>query len=281
MILGIGDGIEGYGKLVEFVLPTLIPDDIMMALLYNCLRVDIPDNNVKAEVVKNILAPLDFKEIGTGTNRIALSFNKLIFKVALDRRGLCDNFQEFKRSSEAPDILAKTYETNYLINVCEYVTLMNQEEFKNNERAVKAILKHLSQFYLFEDIGYTSKNSCNWGSRRVKLSELEQAIQKRTYSEQACILDYGYLYPLRGQQDKLYRCPFCSHKLKWNANYTGFVCSNMSCNFQCDPSDLRAKMDMTLEEYENSLMTSLTEYEMPDLNTIEQMVTEVKSNPAL
>ena len=72
-----------------------IPKKIMKALLINCLRVDIPDINDKAEVVKELVLPLGFDEIGTGTNRIAFYFNGVVFKIAMDRRGLIDNYMEF------------------------------------------------------------------------------------------------------------------------------------------------------------------------------------------
>ena len=63
-----------------------IDETTMKALMYNCLRVDIADNNEKALIVKYILGP-SFEELGTGTNRIAFRKNGVVVKVALDRRG--------------------------------------------------------------------------------------------------------------------------------------------------------------------------------------------------
>ena len=56
------------------------------ALHYLAMRVDIEDNNDKAEMIRMIVPP-EFEELGTGTNRIAFLYNNLVFKIALDRRG--------------------------------------------------------------------------------------------------------------------------------------------------------------------------------------------------
>lgn len=61
-------------------------DDQIKALHYLAMRVDIEDNNDKAEMIKMIV-PKDFEELGTGTNRIAFLYNNLVYKIALDRRG--------------------------------------------------------------------------------------------------------------------------------------------------------------------------------------------------
>ena len=77
---------EEGGELVPNLLRYFIDDITMKALFHNCLRIDIPDNNMKAEVCAEILGP-SFSEIGTGTNRIAFLHNGVVVKVALDRRG--------------------------------------------------------------------------------------------------------------------------------------------------------------------------------------------------
>ena len=41
--------------------------------------------------------------------------------------------------------LAKTYETNYIINVAEYVLVVDKETFVNNEDAVKYNLKDIAK----------------------------------------------------------------------------------------------------------------------------------------
>lgn len=79
-------GLVGDVKIVPNLLEYFIDEKMMRALFYNCLRLDIPDNNVKAEIISEMLGPT-FSEIGTGTNRIAFLHNGVVVKVALDRRG--------------------------------------------------------------------------------------------------------------------------------------------------------------------------------------------------
>lgn len=71
--------------------------DMLKMLYYHACRVDISDNNEKAEMVAELLGP-EFQELGTGTNRIAFLYTPsaerefrggagLVYEVALDRRG--------------------------------------------------------------------------------------------------------------------------------------------------------------------------------------------------
>lgn len=191
---------------------------------------------------------------------------------------LVDNFQEFKRSTELPEYLAKTYETNYLINICEYIEVMDQDKFIINESGIKQILEAISKNYLFDDIGFTLKNSYNWGCREAILTPEEREYydeEDLEYVYDICILDYGYLYPLHDQKDKLLRCPKCQHKLKWNHNYTMLGCENSQCSFQISPSNLRKTMRLDYEDLENQLISSLGNVAMPNLTTIEQELTKL------
>ena len=68
------------------IIRQVFSDDQLKALYYLAMRIDIEDNNDKAEMIKMIV-PKDFVELGTGTNRIAFLYNNLVYKIALDRRG--------------------------------------------------------------------------------------------------------------------------------------------------------------------------------------------------
>lgn len=270
-------GALGEVKDVPNLIQYFFSDDIIKALFYTCLRIDIPDNNMKAEVVKKILG-LDFEEIGTGTNRIALLHNGVIVKIALDRRGLVDNYQEFKRSIELESYLAKTYETNFVINICQYVEVMDQDTFLINQKEIKTMLREIAKNYLFDDIGFTMKNSYNWGMREARLTPEERYELEDIMDEiyDICILDYGYLYPLNGQKDKVLRCPRCSHRLEWNMNFTSLACSNSQCKFTATPMQIRGQMKLDFENMENALTTSLMGIEMPNLTKIEQAISAMK-----
>ena len=199
-------------------------------------------------------------------------------KVALDRRGLTDNFAEFKRSPELENFLARTYETNYLINICEYIEVMDQDEFIMNEGSIKTVLARMSENYLFDDIGFTDKNSYNWGRRPAHLNDDERRYYGKYADEvyDVVILDYGYLYPLRDQKEKLFRCPKCSHRLKWNSTFTALGCSNSSCTFQATPMQIRRRMDLSYEDLENQLIAQFNDLKMPNLTRIESELGKIQ-----
>ncbi len=161
-----------------------------------------------------------------------------------------DNFTEYKRSVELPEYLTKSYECNMLLLICEYVNVFDQDQFIANEEGIKTILKDISKAYIFDDIGFSLKNSFNWGYRD---------------SDEIVILDYGYLYPSKGQ-DAALSCPKCKGTLRYNANYTGFVCANSGCRTKYSCMDIRRRMNVDLEDMENRVITMLNKLEMPDFN---------------
>lgn len=247
---------------------SVFSDAQLKALYYLAMRIDIEDNNDKAEMIKMIVPP-EFEELGTGTNRIAFLYNNLVYKIALDRRGLVDNNMEMRRSEELPMYLAKTYESNYLINVAEYVMVVDRDTFVTNEDSIKHILADMANDYLFDDIGYSLKNYCNWGSRFS------------TTGEEMVILDYGYLYPLFGQnRTELFRCPKCGGKLTWNPNFTELVCnggtsSNDRCNARFSPMAIRRNMTLDFENLEEKLNSEFNQLQRPNLNKIEESISKI------
>lgn len=81
----------------ESLVQKIFPKDMLKFLYYHACRVDIDDNNVKAEILTEVLGP-EFTELGTGTNRVAYSYSPgddrefrggagLVFEVSIDRRG--------------------------------------------------------------------------------------------------------------------------------------------------------------------------------------------------
>lgn len=161
-----------------------------------------------------------------------------------------DNFTEFKRSPEIEEYLTKAYECNMLILICEYVNVFDQAQFMSNEEGIKTILNDISKAYIFDDIGFSLKNSFNWGYRD---------------NDEIIILDYGYLYPNKGQNEAL-TCPKCRGSLKYNSNYTGFMCANSECRTKYSIMDIRRRMNIDLETMENQIITMLNQLEMPDFN---------------
>jgi predicted RNA-binding Zn-ribbon protein involved in translation (DUF1610 family) len=244
---------------MDSLINAFFPRDIQKKLYYHCLRIDIPDNNEKAKLIQEIIGP-DFYELGTGTNRITFLHNGFAVKIACDRRGMVDSYTEYKRSGEVPQYLTHVYETNQLIQINEYVTLMDQEEFVRNELGIKEILSELAKAYIFDDCGFTLKNAQNWGYRS---------------NGDIVILDYGYMYPNIGQERAL-SCPNCHARLEYDSNFTHFVCPNTSCRAKYRVMDIRRRMSLDLENAENKMISTLNNLPLPDMSSIERTIVNQK-----
>jgi uncharacterized C2H2 Zn-finger protein len=227
----------------------LFDDKMLKKLFVHATRVDIADNNLKAEIVAYLLSD-GFIELGTGTNRIAFLRNNYVYKVALDRNGFVDNWTEYKRSIESPEYLTKVYECNMLIAVCEYVSVMDLSQFMDNEAPIKEILSILSESYVMDDVGFTDKNYYNWGYRD---------------NGDIVLLDYGYMYPRAGQERAL-SCPKCGSMLAYNMDYTKFICSNKGCGLDLRVMDVRRRMSLRLENLEDQLISKLNNLDAPTFN---------------
>lgn len=234
------------------LLRDFIPDEKIKILYYHACRTDIPDNNDKADMIQEVLG-YEFHELGAGTNRIAFLHNGVVIKVAYDRRGFIDNRTEFKRANAKP-YLAKTYESNMLINVAEYITIMDHQQFMENEAGIKEILTDLSEDFIFNDLGFDAKNCYNWGYRETRDED------DGSESGELCIADYGYLYPKVGQEEAL-RCPHCKQMLDYNSTFTRFRCPH--CNGGYSIMDIQRRMKTFLEDFENEQLNGLVHARLP------------------
>lgn len=188
--------------------------ELIKALYIHALRIDIEDNNDKADIVQELLGP-NFSELGTGTNRYAATGpDGYCHKIALDRRGIVDNMTELKRTTEIEFCSPKVYECNGPILIAEDVALITREEFIANRDNILQICGELAKNYIFTDIGYQGKNYCNWGIRR---------------NGDLVVLDTGYIIPRLGNEEAM-QCPFCGEELHYNTTYTGFYCANKKCS---------------------------------------------------
>ena len=110
-------------------------------------------NNEKADAILYHFKDKGFVELAPATNRFALLKGKYVFKFALDDYGIKDNNTEYDMSYKLQPYVTKTYETNGLVLVAEYVNLIKESEFMSSIPNIKAILKELSQNFIFEDVG--------------------------------------------------------------------------------------------------------------------------------
>lgn len=200
--------------------------DTRIKLYLNSVNYRIPDNNDRAQVVRDMLEP-EFVHLGTGTNRITFLKDGYAVKIALDRRGLIDNMSEYKRSIEAPQFLAKSYETNRTILIAEYVNLIDKQEFLDNIDKLRYILGTLTQYYIIDDLGLTAKNYCNWGYRD---------------DHSIVALDYAYMYPIEGNENAI-RCS-CGGKIVPDNNFTAYQCSNDSCKMKYSTMEIKSRLRM-------------------------------------
>lgn len=248
----------------QSLITSVFPKDVIKALYcFACDTEAFDDNNEKAEELSDFLGD-EFQELGTGTNRAAYLYTSsqdrefkggsgLVWEFALDRRGFVDNFTEMKRSQELPQYAVKVYECNMLITVQEYVNLMDAEEFRANETGIKLILEELERLgYIFEDVGFNMKNHENWGYRE---------------NGDIVILDLGYVYPSKNNE-RAKSCPKCGAGLKYNANYTGFVCQNTGCRTKYTFLDVRRRMNLELEEFENKMILEAQNCKAPDFENL-------------
>ena len=166
---------------------------------------------------------VSFSFLGDGTNRMAFLVDGYVFKLALDDQGYIDNLTEFKMSREAQPYVTKTYETNGLFCVAEYVTLISYDEFVKQKARILEILDILSSEYLLGDMGWTKKNYCNWGYRKN--------------TKDLVILDYGHMLPM--DQNKMI-CSECGGFLHYNSTFTKIQC--ISCGKEHDFINIKQKI---------------------------------------
>ena len=194
---------------------------------------------------------ISFNFLGDGTNRMAFLVDGYVFKLALDDQGYIDNLTEFKMSREAQPYVTKTYETNGLFAVAEYVTLISYDEFIKQKMRILEILEILSSEYLLGDMGWTKKNYCNWGYRQN--------------SKDLVILDYGHMMKI--DQNKMI-CTECGSFLSYNSTYTEIEC--ISCHKKIDFMSMKSKISkkeemQMIDEYLNkSVQTSEPTIEIDD-----------------
>lgn len=197
----------------------------------------ISDYNKKADLYRDALREFEvpFRELSPGTNRYCVRIDGYVFKFAMDKYGIRDNYIEFSMSAELQPYVTKTYECNGLIVVAEYVTVIDKEEFRNSEEPIKGILGILASRYLIGDVGYVTKNYLNWGYRE---------------DGTLCILDYGFIYKVSGEEVRCDRVnkdgKVCGTFLDYDENFKDLVCPK--CKAKYTFTDVRRKMNMDYEE---------------------------------
>lgn len=209
--------------------------ELISGLWKICNNKHVKSNNEKVEFIRDLLTEheVDFIELGPGTNRFAILLDNYVFKIAMDKWGAVDNLNEFSTSYELQPYVVKTYETNGIISVCEYVTLISREEFAEHREQLRRILSYLAEGFLLGDVSTSEKNMTNWGFRDDK---------------QLVILDYAYIYHV--QSSDLYctseRCRDDQRFLEYNLDFSELYCPVCRAKYQF--TDIRRRISSE-EEY--------------------------------
>ena len=176
------------------------------------------DNNTKTKDIINLLNEYNvpFSPLGNGTNRYGILIDGYAVKIALDRMGKIDNKREFKYTKKLYPSVVKVYECleTGLIAVTEYITIFSLDDFYDRQSEMRDILEEISRSYLIGDIGISTNNYVNWGTRNDgSIAILVFAyIYALSYKGFQCTCeDEGML---EFDKDYVYLiCPFC--KKKW------------------------------------------------------------------
>ena len=168
----------------------------------------------------------DYRRIGEGTNRFVCLLDNHIIKVAYNYLAYIDNMNELAMAKKNGKRLARAYETNGIILVSEYGTVMDKEDFLESQSTIGMVLTTMSGLekdkpnkrgnkYILGDMGMSDKNYGNWG--------------RRTNGD-IIVLDYGYLYEVPGEDWlDIARCPICGSTINYTNDFSELCCSKSEC----------------------------------------------------
>lgn len=233
-------------KTIKSRIHECLPRELLIELNGICYDVTIADNNTKVDMMVSVLDKydIDYTELGPGTNRFAILLDGFVFKIAMDRYGIKDNWSEFAIAKELQPYVTKTYECNGLIVVAEYVTVISKEEFIAKKDKIRQILSYLAQGYVMGDVGSIAKNFMNWGYRD---------------DGQLTILDFAYIYKIKGDE---MICgglnsdgELCDEFLEYDENFYKLICPK--CRKSYTFYDIRKRIDPEHEQKEIDMSKQL------------------------
>lgn len=216
-------------------------EDLCLDIMKVTMLTDI-NNNTKNLYIKELLNDYNvpYTTLGSGTNRMAVLIDGYAVKIALDKDGMIDNKREFLYTKNLQPYVVKVYECspNGLIAVTEYVNIFTLQEFHQYQDEMKDILNLISNQFLIGDVGVTSKNYTNWGTR------VDGTI---------CILDFAYIYNVKYN---VFNCE-CDDMsiLRYDSNFVNLVCPN--CGRKYTFGELRRKISKKQQEAEIGDITEL------------------------
>ena len=224
-------------KLRSFIAENF-PYELRVEIELLSLRRDIVNAEKQDELIK-ILRKYNIEGIvplGSGTNRYAFKLKGFVVKVATDDDGKIDNAKEFKMAEILYPAVTKTYEIsrNNTLLIAEYIEpYSSYSEMLSSQDKIRKILSELSSSYLIGDVGITSKNYANWGTR--------------IGSDEPVCLDFAYVYRVGSD---ILLCHNCHNHsmLVPDSDFTKLICP--SCGKKYTFEDIRVRIgdDMHAQE---------------------------------
>lgn len=177
-----------------------------------CGSFDITNNNERADEIAEIVRPFGFVNIGTGTNRTVIAADDdYAIKIALDRRGIKDNYCE-EYFNSVPELDRKTivYQNSGLIEFHNRVRTMDKYDFEDYRDVIMEHLRRWSKIFLLNDLGETTFK--NWG-----LDENDEPV----------LLDYANLTLVK--HAAITHCKKCGAPIVYDKQLLNFICTNEKC----------------------------------------------------
>lgn len=175
---------ENETKVFRSIIKKYFPVDLLVEL--DNLSTDYSvDNNSKTPEILELLNQYNvpYNSLGNGTNRYGIIVDGYAVKIALDNLGKIDNKREFKYAKQLYPKTIKVYECceTGLIAISEYITIFSLSDFYAAQDEMREILADIARNFLIGDIGVSTKNYVNWGTRP---------------DGSKAILDFAYIYSL-------------------------------------------------------------------------------------
>jgi len=193
---------------------------------------------------------IEFKNIGTGTNRHIVKYDGYVIKIALDKEGIADNKQEWVMADKLAPHVAMAYEISkggHLL-VSEYAPAFSTYyEMRLYRETIRGILREWAKQFLIGDVGIVDKNYANWGLNAKGLP--------------VCI-DYAYLFPV---SMNIFTCICGNRAMTMDDSFSTYKC--VKCHREYSDAELRMMITQQerLKMFENipGLEMTLAEEQHP------------------
>jgi hypothetical protein len=165
---------------------------------------------------------IEFKNVGTGTNRHIIRYDGYVIKIALDKEGIADNKQEWVMADKLMPNVAMAYEISkggHML-VAEYCpAFSNYYEMTLYRTKIRSILSEWAKQFLIGDVGIIDKNYANWGLNAK--------------GEPVCI-DYAYLFPV---SMNIFTCICGNRSMTMDDTFSKYRC--VKCKREYSDAELR------------------------------------------